>query len=172
MFILGYQHPLHLPFNILTATVTASLGLSLSMPSASAITTWPKQPSPSGLPSVSLRESVGKRGYGRFGWANVDLGDSCTELQLSKCFYTTQFYHYPVKDYSERCVNQRAKWDPAATPTKANSIVVFTQFPDVKWAPCHRWQSIYLTLAKRNTENGKRDWELFQLFWGSVNALS
>lgn len=44
----------HLPFSILTATVTASLGLSLSMPRASAITTWPKHPSPRGLPSVNL----------------------------------------------------------------------------------------------------------------------
>lgn len=42
------------PFSILTATVTASLGLSLSMPRASAITTWPKQPSPRGLPRVNL----------------------------------------------------------------------------------------------------------------------
>lgn len=46
----------HLLFSILTATVTASLGLSLSMPRASAITTCPKQPSPSGLPRVNLHK--------------------------------------------------------------------------------------------------------------------
>lgn len=48
------NHPIFLPFNIFTATVTASLGLSLSIPTASAMTTCPKQPSPRGLPSVSL----------------------------------------------------------------------------------------------------------------------
>lgn len=46
--------PIFLPFSIFTATVTASLGRSLSIPTASAITTCPKQPSPRGLPSVSL----------------------------------------------------------------------------------------------------------------------
>lgn len=48
------DHPIFLPFSIFTATVTASLGLSLSIPTASAMTTCPKQPSPRGLPSVSL----------------------------------------------------------------------------------------------------------------------
>lgn len=43
-----------LPFSIFTATVTASFGRSLSIPTASAMTTCPKQPSPRGLPSVSL----------------------------------------------------------------------------------------------------------------------
>lgn len=55
----------HLPFSILTATVTASLGLSLSMPSASAITTWPKQPSPRGLPKVNLQPPDGGKKRGR-----------------------------------------------------------------------------------------------------------
>lgn len=50
----------YLPFSILTATVTASLGLSLSMPRASAITTCPKQPSPSGLPRVNLHKQTQK----------------------------------------------------------------------------------------------------------------
>lgn len=48
----------HLLFSILTATVTASLGLSLSMPRASAITTCPKQPSPSGFPRVNLHKQT------------------------------------------------------------------------------------------------------------------
>lgn len=41
-------------FNILTATLVTRLGFSLSSPSASPITTWPKQPSPSGFPRTSL----------------------------------------------------------------------------------------------------------------------
>lgn len=46
---------LPIPFNILTATVMALFGLSLSIPIASAITTWPKHPSPSGFPKVRLQ---------------------------------------------------------------------------------------------------------------------
>lgn len=42
------------PFSIFTATVTGLAVRSLSMPIASAMTTCPKQPSPRGLPSVSL----------------------------------------------------------------------------------------------------------------------
>lgn len=42
------------PFNIFTATVTGLVARSLSMPMASAMTTWPKQPSPRGFPRVSL----------------------------------------------------------------------------------------------------------------------
>lgn len=42
------------PFSIFTATVTGLAVWSLSMPIASAMTTCPKQPSPRGLPSVSL----------------------------------------------------------------------------------------------------------------------
>lgn len=42
------------PFSIFTATVTGLAARSLSMPIASAMTTWPKQPSPRGLPRVSL----------------------------------------------------------------------------------------------------------------------
>lgn len=55
----------HSPFNIFTATVTASFGLSLSIPTASAMTTCPKQPSPRGLPSVSL--SLGNSHFGSSG---------------------------------------------------------------------------------------------------------
>lgn len=47
-------HRFPIPFSILTATVMALFGLSLSIPIASAITTWPKQPSPSGFPRVRL----------------------------------------------------------------------------------------------------------------------
>lgn len=46
----------HEPFSIFTATVSGLLGFSLSMPTASAMTTWPKQPSPRGLPRVSLKQ--------------------------------------------------------------------------------------------------------------------
>src|SRR4029434_4744770 len=47
----------HTPLSILTATVRGLLGFSLSMPIASAITTCPKQPSPRGFPSVSLKHT-------------------------------------------------------------------------------------------------------------------
>lgn len=43
------------PLSIFAATSRGLLGFSLSMPMASAITTWPKQPSPRGLPRVSLQ---------------------------------------------------------------------------------------------------------------------
>ena len=57
--VIVHRNKNNLPFSILTATVTASLGLSLSMPRASAITTWPKQPSPRGLPRVNLQPREG-----------------------------------------------------------------------------------------------------------------
>lgn len=53
---------LPIPFNILTATVMALFGLSLSIPIASAITTWPKHPSPSGFPRVRLEGGTNKYG--------------------------------------------------------------------------------------------------------------
>lgn len=76
----------HLPFSILTATVTASLGLSLSMPRASAITTWPKQPSPRGLPRVNLQPQKEKQ-EGKIDRKLISCrkGDKCMRLTHPQC---------------------------------------------------------------------------------------
>lgn len=50
-----------LHFSILTATLVTRFGFSLSRPSASPITTWPKQPSPRGFPKTSLGEVEGRK---------------------------------------------------------------------------------------------------------------
>lgn len=47
----------HVHFSIFTATLVMRLGLFLSSPMASPITTWPKQPSPRGFPSTSLLQT-------------------------------------------------------------------------------------------------------------------
>lgn len=69
----------HLHFSIFTATLVTRLGLSLSTPMASPITTWPKQPSPRGFPSTSLL-----RAHNKPKWLQVDIlqrRESCDVLK-------------------------------------------------------------------------------------------
>lgn len=60
----GKKNDLHL--SIFTATLVILFGFSLSIPTASPITTWPKQPSPKGFPSTSLSGSKGEEETNKF----------------------------------------------------------------------------------------------------------
>lgn len=70
-----------LPLSIFTATLVTRVGLFLSIPIASASTTWPKQPSPRGFPSVSLGCLRTARQSQMISLVRMKLG-------LLKCMYT------------------------------------------------------------------------------------
>lgn len=89
-----FETTANLHFSILTATLVTRFGFSLSRPSASPITTWPKQPSPRGFPRTSLWEEEETR---ERQWQSVDL-NLCVNQKATPCFAHTCLCKVPSGD--------------------------------------------------------------------------